>query len=80
MEHSASDTWLGSTVLYANRDGRIMPAIVCGTEATADCPADPGTLHLTVLSPRSGPYVKHSVPRAPEGASEIAPHTYLPSA
>ena len=68
---------LGAQVLYANRDGRIMPALVTGNAATADFPADEGTLHLLVLSPRSGPYVKTSVPRASQGAEQPEPLTWL---
>lgn len=47
-------------VLYTNRDGRTMAALVIGTPAS-DVPSKPGTVTLQVFSPRSGQYVKQDV-------------------
>lgn len=52
---------LGETVIYRNRDGREMAAIVAATPDTTVASA-PGTVTLWVLSPRSGAYVKKDVP------------------
>lgn len=51
---------LGETVIYRNRDGREMAAMVIATPATTFA-SMPGTVHLQVFSPNSGQYVKRDV-------------------
>lgn len=51
---------LTDRVIYRNRDGREMAAIVAATPDTTVASA-PGTVTLWVLSPRSGAYLKNDV-------------------
>ena len=78
-EHQAPEpgpvtTELAALVKYVNRDGREYAAIVTATpDSDPEVASRPGTVHLYVISPRSGGYCTHHVPEDPDG---ILPNTW----